>query len=58
MIDANTAEVTWPVSVWFNGSRTFNAVMDFGQRKIKKITLDPHCRFPDADTADNVWPRN
>lgn len=58
MIDANTAEVTWPVSVWFNGSRTFNAVMDFGQRKIKKITLDPHCRFPDADPADNVWPRN
>jgi hypothetical protein len=58
MIDANTAEITWPVSIWFNGSRTFDAVMDFGQRKIKKITLDPHCRFPDADPTDNVWPRN
>jgi hypothetical protein len=58
MIDATTAEVVWPVSVWFNGSRTFNAVMDFGKRKIKKITFDPHCRFPDANTADNVWPRD
>jgi hypothetical protein len=58
MIDATTAEVTWPASVWFNGDRTFSAVMDFGERKIKKITLDPHGRFPDANTADNVWPKN
>ncbi|MEJ5994454.1 M1 family metallopeptidase [Pedobacter sp. Du54] len=56
MIDATTAEVTWPVSVWFNGNRTYNAVMDFGERKIKKITFDPHNRFPDSNTADNVWP--
>ena len=56
MIDATTAEVTWPVSVWLNGSRTYNAVMDFGERKIKKITFDPHARFPDSNTADNVWP--
>ena len=58
MIDATTAEVTWPASVWFNGNRTYNAVMDFGERKIKKITLDPHGRFPDANAADNVWPKN
>ncbi len=58
MIDANTAEVIWPASVWFNGNRTFNAVMDFGERKIKKITFDPHGRFPDANIVDNVWPRN
>ena len=57
MIDATTAEVTWPVSVWFSGNRSFNAVMNFGKRKIKKITLDPHGRFPDANPADNVWPR-
>ncbi len=57
MIDATTAEVTWPASVWFNGDRSFKAVMDFGKRKIKKITLDPHGRFPDANIADNVWPR-
>jgi hypothetical protein len=56
-IDATTVELTWPVSVWFDGSRTFDAVMDFGDLKIKKITLDPHGRFPDKDTADNVWPR-
>ncbi|MEO6914719.1 MAG: M1 family metallopeptidase, partial [Chitinophagaceae bacterium] len=55
MIDATTAEVTWPVSVWFGGSRTFDAVMNFGARRIKKITLDPHGRFPDANVADNVW---
>lgn len=55
--DATTVEVTWPVSVWFNGSRTFDAVMDFGPRKIKKITLDPHCRFPDSNPTDNIWPR-
>jgi hypothetical protein len=55
MIDDTTAEVTWPVSVWFDGNRTFDAVMDFGGRKIKKITLDPHGRFPDKETNDNVW---
>jgi len=58
MIDATTAEVTWPAAVWFNGNKTFNAVMDFGERKIKKITFDPHARFPDANVADNIWPRN
>ncbi len=58
MIDAITAEVTWPATVWFNGSRTFTAVMDFGGRKIKKITFDPNSRFPDSNVNDNVWPRN
>jgi len=44
--------------VWFNGSRTFNADLAFGTRKIEKITLDPQCRFPDRDPTDNVWPRD
>ncbi|QMW02733.1 M1 family metallopeptidase [Spirosoma foliorum] len=57
MIDATTAEVTWPASVWFDGNRTFNAIMNFGERKIKKITFDPHGRFPDANPTDNIWPR-
>lgn len=57
MIDATTAEVTWPVTVWFDGDRTFEAVLDFGDRKIKKITLDPHGRFPDKELGNNVWPR-
>ncbi len=57
MTDAATAIVTWPASVWFNGSRTFEGVMDFGTRKIRKITLDPHGRFPDKEVKDNVWPR-
>jgi hypothetical protein len=57
ILDPNTAEVTWPVDVWWGGSKTFDAVLDFGPRKIKKITLDPHGRFPDRDVSDNVWPK-
>ena len=53
----NAAIVTWPASVWFNGSKTFVAGLDFGGRAIRKITLDPFGRFPDKDPADNVWPR-
>ncbi|WP_026970163.1 M1 family metallopeptidase [Algoriphagus terrigena] len=57
VLDENTVEVTWPVDVWWEGRRTFDAVLDFGPRKIKKITLDPHGRFPDGEISDNVWPR-
>jgi hypothetical protein len=57
MIDENTAIVTWPASVWFNGNRTFKANLTFGGRKITKITLDPGQRFPDKNGDDNVWPR-
>ncbi len=57
MISDTTAIVTWPVDVWFDGSRTFEAVLDFGGRAIETITLDPGGRFPDPDPDDNVWPR-
>jgi hypothetical protein len=57
MVNDTTAIVTWPVDVWFNGSRTFDAALDFGGRKITAITLDPSCRFPDRDPSDNVWPK-
>jgi hypothetical protein len=57
MVDDKTALVSWPVDVWFNGSRTFKATLDFGARPITTITLDPGCRFPDRDTTDNVWPK-
>jgi hypothetical protein len=57
MIDGTTAIVTYPVDVWFGGARTFTATLDFGPRPIERIVLDPHCRFPDRDPADNVWPR-
>jgi len=57
MTDSVTAIVTYPVDVWFGGSRTFKAALDFGARKIEKITLDPACRFPDRDVTDNKWPR-
>jgi hypothetical protein len=56
MTDSVTAEVTYPVDVWFDGSRTFEADLDFGGRPIAKITLDPHKRFPDRDPRDNIWP--
>lgn len=57
MVDDATALVTWPVDVWFNGSRTFQATLDFGARPITTITLDPACRFPDRDSSNNVWPK-
>ena len=57
MVNDTTAIVTWPVDVWFNGSRTFEAALDFGGRAITTITLDPSCRFPDRNPGDNVWPK-
>jgi hypothetical protein len=56
MVDDHTALVTWPVDVWFGGSRTFTGVIA-GGRAIESITLDPRGRFPDVDPSDNVWPR-
>lgn len=58
MVDDAAAIVTYPVEVWFSGSRTFDAVLDFGGRTIEKIILDPRCRFPDGDVTDNMWPRD
>jgi len=57
MVSDTSAIVRWPVDVWFAGNRTFDAVLDFGGRKIDKVMLDPGCRFPDNDITDNVWPR-
>jgi aminopeptidase N len=57
MLEDGTAVVTWPVDVWFGGSRTFEARLDFGARRIDKITLDPYGRFPDRNPKDNVWTR-
>jgi hypothetical protein len=57
MTDSVTALVTYPVEVWFAGSRTFEAVLDFGGRAVERVVFDPRCRFPDRDPADNVWPR-
>ncbi|HET9261915.1 MAG TPA: M1 family metallopeptidase [Vicinamibacterales bacterium] len=57
MVNETTALVTWPVDVWFNGKRTFEATLDFGGRSITAITLDPGCRFPDREQGDNVWPK-
>jgi len=56
MVDEVTAIVTYPVDVWFGGSRTFTANLDFGGRAIEGITLDPGGRFPDREPGDNVWP--
>ena len=57
-LDATSALVRYPVDVWFGGSRTFDADLDFGGRAITRITLDPYGRFPDGDPQDNVWPRS
>ncbi len=58
MVSDTSAIVTWPASVWFDGSRDFSADLDFGGRRIEKVMLDPGCRFPDHDITDNVWPRD
>ena len=58
MIDSVTALVSYPVDVWFGGSKSFKAELNFGGRKIAKLTLDPFGRFPDRDVNDNVWPRD
>jgi len=57
MLDDTTAIVNFPVDVWFIGNRAFQATLDFGGRAVESIVLDPDGRFPDKDTADNVWPR-
>jgi hypothetical protein len=57
MTDATTAVVTYPADVWFGGSRTFVAELDFGGRAVERVALDPRGRFPDRDPSDNVWPR-
>ena len=57
-VTGDTVVVTYPVDVWFNSvSKTFKADIQLGGRKVEKVTLDPHCRFPDRDPSDNVWPR-
>ncbi len=56
-VGTNTYELRWPVDIWFSGSRTFRAVLDFGGRGVARVILDPYGRFPDADPSDNVWPR-
>jgi hypothetical protein len=55
--DRTSRVVTYPVDVWFTGRRTFVADIDLGGRTVQKVTLDPGGRFPDRNTADNVWPR-
>ena len=57
MRDARTAVVSYPASVWFAGSRTFVAELDFGGRAVERVRLDPGGRVPDRDPSDNVWPR-
>jgi hypothetical protein len=56
-VDSLTYDVTYPVSVWFTGNKTFTATLNFGSRKIEKITFDPGRRFPDRNPCDNTWPR-
>lgn len=58
MQDSLTAIVTWPVDVWFSGKRSFDAVLNFGKRRVTQVLFDPGCRFPDRNPADNVWPRD
>jgi len=55
MTDSVTALITYPVNIWFGGTRTFVASLVVGGRKIERIVLDPARRFPDRNPADNSW---
>lgn len=55
MTGDTSAEVRWPVDVWFDGKKEFEAVLDFGGRKVSKVTFDPNRRFPDNEPSDNEW---
>ena len=54
--DDSTVVATFPVDVWFAGSRTFTTTFDFGVRTVRRVTLDPERRFPDRNIGDNFWP--
>jgi hypothetical protein len=54
-IDARTLLFTYPVNVWFGGTKTFEAELPFDASTIESITLDPRGRFPDRNPDDNVW---
>src|SRR5260370_7102482 len=56
MIDDKSAIVTWPVDVWFLGSRTFHAPLDFGGRTITKTPPHPRSRSPHPDPSDTLRP--
>jgi len=58
MLSATSAVATFPVEAWFDGRRSLDITLDFGGRRIEKITYDPFGRFPDRDSRDNVWPRS
>ncbi len=53
--DDRTFVVTYPVDVWFGGSKTFEADLPVWSGAIESITLDPRGRFPDRDPSDNSW---
>jgi hypothetical protein len=57
VIDSVTADLRWPVDVWFAGKRSFVAPIGVPGRRVTRVVFDPRCRFPDRNPADNAWPR-
>ncbi len=51
-------DYTWPVDVWFDGRRSFDARLAHPGLKVKRVVFDPKRRFPDRNPSDNSWPRN
>ncbi len=54
--DESSTILEAPVDVWFDGTRSHTMTLDLDGRSIARVVLDPHCRFPDRSSADNVWP--
>ena len=38
------------------GHLVVDAVLDLGSANVTRVVFDPHCRFPDSNSADNSWP--
>jgi hypothetical protein len=54
-IDDRTVRVTYPVDVWFSGSRTLRVELNLGGRSLEGVMLDPDGRLPDKNPKDNTW---
>jgi hypothetical protein len=54
--DGSTEDMRLPVEIWHATDRWRAAIPARG-RELTGVTLDPEGVSPDADTADNSWPR-
>jgi aminopeptidase N len=54
--DGSTERIDVPVDVWLSGSRRAEVRLPPGPA-VTRVEIDADHAFPDADRANNVWPR-